>query len=129
MKKGNDRYLKLVEGSEEDGCYVGTCPGLLYGGVRGHDETAVYADLCRVAEEAVELYQAGGRPLPPDTAGRRYSGRFFLRVPPEVHKNLAIRALQRGESLNAYCRRGRWPAGGFPAVQRCSRRRRRSVSS
>ncbi len=26
MKKEGDRYLNLVEWSEEDGCYVGTCP-------------------------------------------------------------------------------------------------------
>lgn len=26
MKK-SDRYLKIVEWSEEDQCYVGTCPG------------------------------------------------------------------------------------------------------
>lgn len=103
MKKQSDRSLKLVEWSEENGCYVGTCPGLPYGGVHGDDEAAVYADLCRVGEEAVELYQAGGKPLPPDTAGKGYSGRFVLRVPPEVHEELAIRALQRGKRLNAYC--------------------------
>ena len=30
MKK-SDRYLKIVEWSEEDQCYVGTCPGLMLG--------------------------------------------------------------------------------------------------
>ncbi|MEW6490537.1 MAG: toxin-antitoxin system HicB family antitoxin [Thermodesulfobacteriota bacterium] len=103
MRKKSDRYLKIVEWSEEDGCYVGTCPELLYGGVHGNDEAGVYAELCRVAEEAVELYRRDGKPLPPATAGKKYSGRFVLRVPPEVHKKLAIRALQRGQSLNAYC--------------------------
>lgn len=102
MKK-SDRYLKIVEWSEEDGCYVGTCPELVYGGVHGDDELSVYAELCRVAEEAVALYETDGKPLPPGTAGKSYSGRFVLRVPPEVHKKLAIRALQRGKSLNAYC--------------------------
>ena len=34
MKK-RDRYLKMVEWSEEDRCYVGTCPGLMLGGVHG----------------------------------------------------------------------------------------------
>ncbi|MDW7711892.1 MAG: toxin-antitoxin system HicB family antitoxin [Deferrisomatales bacterium] len=103
MKKVSDRYLKIVEWSEEDGCYVGTCPELVYGGVHGDDEAAVYAELCRVAEEAVELYGKDCKPLPPATAGKAYSGRFVLRVPPEIHRTLAIRALQRGKSLNAYC--------------------------
>ncbi len=72
MKKEGDRYLKLVEWSEEDGCYVGTCPELLHGGVHGSDERAVYAELCRVVEEAVELYGKDEKPLPPGTAGKTY---------------------------------------------------------
>ena len=37
--KLSDKYLKIVEWSEEDGCYLGHCPGLMVGGVHGHDET------------------------------------------------------------------------------------------
>ena len=81
---------------------MGTCPELLYAGVQGDDEAAVYAELCRVAEEAVDLCKADGKPPPLGAAGKRYSGRFVLGVPPEIHNRLAIRALQRGESLNAY---------------------------
>jgi hypothetical protein len=33
--KSSDRYLKLVEWSDEDGCYVGRCPELMLGGVHG----------------------------------------------------------------------------------------------
>ena len=33
--KPSDRYLKIVEWSDEDGCCVGTCPGLMLGGVQG----------------------------------------------------------------------------------------------
>ena len=40
--KKNDRYLKVVEWSEEDGCYVGTAPGLILGGVHGKDEVKVF---------------------------------------------------------------------------------------
>lgn len=50
-----DKYLKIVEWSEEDGCYIGTCPGLLRGGVHGDDETKVYQELCQVVEEVVVL--------------------------------------------------------------------------
>jgi predicted HicB family RNase H-like nuclease len=100
-----DRYLKLVEWSDEDGCYVGTCPGLLHGGVHGSDEAKVYRELCQVVDEAIDLYRADGKPLPPATANRRYSGRFVLRVGPELHKTLAIRALEADESLNSYVQR------------------------
>jgi hypothetical protein len=48
----------------------GSAPGLIYGGCHGDDEQAVFAELCDIVEEAVALYRADGRPLPPATAGR-----------------------------------------------------------
>lgn len=48
--KPSDRYMKIVECSDEDGCYVGTCPGLMLGGVHGDDETAVYRELCQAVD-------------------------------------------------------------------------------
>lgn len=104
MKK-TDKYLKLVEWSEEDGCYVGTCPGVIYGGVHGDNEAEVYRELCETVAEAIELYQADGKPLPPATANKEYSGRFVLRVDKELHRQVAIRALRSGESLNSYCQK------------------------
>jgi len=91
MKK-TDRYLKIVEWSEEDGCYVGSCPGLIYGGVHGDDEAKVYQELCQPVGEAVAIYEADGNPLPPATANKEYSGRFVLRVDKELHREVAIRA-------------------------------------
>ncbi len=69
MKQTN-RYLKVVEWSDEDGCYVGSAPGLLYGGCHGDDERAVFAELCEIVDEVVAVYIADGTPLPPATAGR-----------------------------------------------------------
>ena len=65
--KPADKYLKIVKWSEEDSCYVGTCPGLINGGVHADNETKVYEELCQVASEAVELYQVDGKPLPAAT--------------------------------------------------------------
>ncbi len=104
MKKKDSpkRYLKIVEWSDEDRCYVGTCPGLMFGGVHGEDEAKVYAELCEAVEEVVALKEKHGDPLPPEFEGREFSGKFVLRVPATLHKLLAIRAMQAGESLNAY---------------------------
>jgi predicted HicB family RNase H-like nuclease len=99
----SDQYLKIVEWSEEDQCYVGTCPGLMLGGVHGDDEAKVYKELCQAVEEWIELYQADGEALPPPTAGKEYSGKFVVRVGKDLHKALAIDALRYGESLNSYC--------------------------
>ena len=72
--KPSARYMKIVEWSAEDNCYVGSAPGLVIGGCHGDDEQAVFAELCVIVEEAVALYQRDGRPLPPPTAGRNPSG-------------------------------------------------------
>lgn len=101
--KASDRYLKLVEWSEEDQCYVGTCPGLMLGGIHGDDEAGVYRELCQAVEEWIELYERDGEPLPEATAGKEYSGKFVLRVGRHLHKTLAIGALRHGESLNEHC--------------------------
>ncbi len=63
------KYVKIVEWSEEDNCFVGSCPGLFYGGCHGDDEQTVFAELCRIVEEILELYQNDGKPLPPVTSG------------------------------------------------------------
>lgn len=105
MKKKRDRYLKVVEWSDEDQCYVGRCPGLMFGGVHGNDEAKVYRELCEAVEEVIAIHESDGRPLPAATAGKDYSGKFVLRVGPDLHKSLAIRALQQEESLNEYCRK------------------------
>jgi predicted HicB family RNase H-like nuclease len=101
--KTTDRYLKIVEWSEEDQCYVGTCPGLMLGGIHGDDEAKVYRELCQAVEEWIEIYEQDGEPLPAETAGKDYSGRFVLRVGKDLHKALAIDAMRHGESLNTYC--------------------------
>jgi predicted RNase H-like HicB family nuclease len=101
--KTSDRYLKIVQWSEEDGCYVGTCPGLMLGGVHGRDETKVYRDLCRVVDEWIRIHGEDRRPLPKATAKKEYSGKLVIRLGKELHKSLAIESLQHGESLNAYC--------------------------
>lgn len=63
-------YAKIVEWSEEDQCFVGSAPGLVYGGCHGEDEKAVFDQLCRIVDEIIELYHQEGKPLPPPTAGR-----------------------------------------------------------
>lgn len=63
-------YAKIVEWSDEDQCFVGSAPGLLYGGCHGPDEKDVFAKLCQIVDETIELYHQDGRCLPPPTAGR-----------------------------------------------------------
>jgi len=73
----SSRYVKIVEWSEEDQCYVGSCPGLFYGGCHGQDEREVFSELCEIVRETIELYKKDGKPLPPPTSGRDYANKML----------------------------------------------------
>lgn len=74
--KESARYVKIVAWSEDDQCYVGSSPGLIYGGCHGDNEREVFDELCRIVEEAIALYKADGKPLPPATSGRDFANKM-----------------------------------------------------
>jgi len=71
MTEGS-KYVKLVEWSEEDGCFIGSSPELFYGGCHGEDEREVFDELCQIVEETIELYHRDGKPLPLPLSGREF---------------------------------------------------------
>ncbi len=64
----SDRYQKIVEWSEVDNCFIGTCPDLMYGGVHGQDKAEVYRELCEVVEEWIQILEEEGEELLPPGA-------------------------------------------------------------
>jgi predicted RNase H-like HicB family nuclease len=64
------RYIKIVEWSDEDQCFVGQCPGVIGPCCHGDDEAEVYAELCEIVDEWLQSLKADGKTLPPPTAGR-----------------------------------------------------------
>jgi len=74
--KPSARYAKIVEWSEEDGCYVGSAPGLLLGGCHGDNEQEVFGELCRIVEEVIDLYRTDGKPLPAATSGHDFANKM-----------------------------------------------------
>ena len=67
-----DKYVKIVEWSEEDQCFIGSCPELFYGGCHGPDARGVFDELCGIVEENIRLYEQEGRPLPVPMSGREF---------------------------------------------------------
>ena len=74
--KESARYVMIVEWSGEDQCYVGSSPGLIYGGCHGTNERDVFDELCRIVEDAIALYEKDGRPLPAPTSGRDFANKM-----------------------------------------------------
>ena len=96
----NDRYTYRVTWSEDDNEYVGLCaefPSLSW--LSATPEAALKG-IRKLVAEIVKDMQSSGEIVPEPIACRQYSGKFMVRVPPEVHRNLAIRAAESGISLN-----------------------------
>ena len=95
-------YVKIVEWSDQDGVFIGSAPPLIGQCCHGADETKVYRELCQIVAEWISIYAQDGRPLPEPSAGKEYTGKLILRMKPELHKALALRASAAGDSLNNY---------------------------
>lgn len=100
MSLKNDRYTYRVTWSEDDNEYVGLCaefPSLSW--LAQTPEAALKGIRNLVADVVKDMHE-NGETVPEPIASRRYSGKFMVRVPPEVHRNLAIKAAESGVSLN-----------------------------
>ena len=72
--KDSARYVKRVEWSDEDQCFVGSCPGAIGPCCHGDDEVAVYRDLCGIVDEWLEVIHREEEALPEQAADTRRSG-------------------------------------------------------
>ena len=102
IKEAAKRYVKVVEWSPEDGVFVGSAPPLIGQACHGDTEAEVLTQLQKIVEEWVEILLSDKKPLPPALDKKVYSGRFVVRVKPELHKRLALQAAARDESLNEF---------------------------
>lgn len=100
MALKNDRYTYRVTWSEEDEEYVGLCaefPSLSW--LSGTPEAALKG-IRKVVADVIKDMLESGEAIPDPFASRQYSGKFMVRVPPEVHRKLAVQAAEAGVSLN-----------------------------
>ena len=100
MALKNDRYTYRVTWSEDDNEYVGLCaefPSLSW--LSATPEAALKG-IRKLVSEVVADMEFNDETIPEPIACRQYSGKFMVRVPPDVHRNLAIQAAESGISLN-----------------------------
>ena len=100
MVKEADRYMYRIPWSEEDQEYVGLCaefPGLSW--LEKTPEKSLQGIRSLVNESVTDL-KRNKEPVPEPISTRPDSGKFVVRVPPEVHRMLAIQAAESGISIN-----------------------------
>jgi predicted HicB family RNase H-like nuclease len=99
-----DKYTYRVTWSEEDGEYVGLCaefPSLSW---LADTPEAALSGIRATVKKVVKDMQATGEVIPEPLATRRYSGKFIVRVPPDVHRKLQIQAAESKVSFNRLIR-------------------------
>jgi len=74
--KDSANYIKLVEWSKEDNCFVGHCPGIIGPCCHGDDEAHVYAELCTIVDDWISILKTNGNPLPSPTIGKNVGERL-----------------------------------------------------
>ena len=95
-----DHYTYRVTWSPEDGEHVGLCaefPSLSW--LAATPEIALKG-IRKVVAVAVADMKASGEDVPVPLAEKHYSGEFRVRIPPELHRSLAMEAAEQGVSLN-----------------------------
>ena len=100
MAKKVDRYTYRLTWSEKDREYVGLCtefPSLSW--LEKTQEKTLLGIRKLVAETITDL-KRNKESVPEPLSTRPYSGKFMVRVPPEVHRMLAMKAAESGVSLN-----------------------------
>jgi predicted HicB family RNase H-like nuclease len=100
VAKEIDRYTYRVTWSEDDRQYVGLCvefPGLSWLENSPEDALKGIRKLVRVC--ILDLKKSKEE-IPEALAVKQFSGKFMVRVPPEMHRLLTIQAAESGVSLN-----------------------------
>ena len=100
MSNVAEHYTYRVHWSPEDDLFVGTVAELPSLSWLAPDQTEAFLGIRLAAIETVSDLESDGDPVPPALADRVYSGKFMVRVPPEVHRQLVVEAAEQNVSLN-----------------------------
>jgi predicted HicB family RNase H-like nuclease len=95
-----EKYTYRVIWSEEDREYVGLCAEMPSLSWLDKSQTLALAGIVKVVRQAVSDMTKNREELPAPLSMREYSGQFKVRIPPQVHRQLAIEAAEAKVSLN-----------------------------
>ena len=97
-----EHYTYRVTWSVDDEEFVGLCtefPSLSY---LDEERSRAMDGIIQLVNDVVDDMRVNGEEIPDPLAEKQYSGKLVLRMPPEQHRELAIRAAEAGVSLNRY---------------------------
>ena len=95
-----EHYTYRVTWSAEDGERVGLCAEMPSLSWLADTPEATLSGIRAVVAEVVSDLLSSGEPVPEPLAERNYSGEFRVRIPPALHRKLAMDAHEQQVSLN-----------------------------
>lgn len=102
MKHDPDKYTYRIEWSDDDQLHIARC--LEFPSLAAHGETSEKAlkEIQFVVAESIRWIEEEGGVAPESLGARHYKGNITLRVPTDVHRNLAILSAEQGVSINQW---------------------------
>ena len=97
-----EKYTYRIEWSEEDNTHVARC--LEFPSLSAHGSTANEAlrEIEFVVDETIKWMMEDKEEVPEPLGLKKFKGNLTLRVPPEIHKELAIKSAEEGVSINQW---------------------------
>ena len=94
------KYTYRIEWSEVDHTHIARC--LEFPSLAAHGATpeAALKEIEFVVAESIRWLEEEHEIVPEPLSTRRYKGNITLRVPPDVHRHLAILSAEQGVSIN-----------------------------
>jgi predicted HicB family RNase H-like nuclease len=100
MTQKSDRYTYRITWSEDDREYIGLCaefPSLSW---LAPTQEAALAGIRKLVADIIREMRSKGESPPQPLSNKKFSGKFVVRIPPGIHRRLAIQAAEEGVSLN-----------------------------
>jgi len=97
-----DKYSYRVTWSEDDGEFIGLCaefPSLSW---LSRTQDAAFKGIRKLIADVVKDMEQRKERVPEAIAAKHFSGKFIVRVPPELHRELTLEAKEADISLNRY---------------------------
>ncbi len=98
----HEKYSYRITWSEEDQEYVGLCTELPSLSWLSGNQTEAFKGIMKLAASVIKDMEKEGESIPEPISTKEYSGKFIVRVPPEIHRKLVMDAMDAHVSLNRY---------------------------
>ena len=102
MNKVIEKYTYTIKWSEEDKVHIGKCLEFPSLSAHGYTMDKSLHEIMKVVSASIKWMRENNESIPEPFNSRKFKGNLTLRVPAEIHRELAIKSAEEGVSINKY---------------------------